>query len=179
MEATPAYRAVMGDPETHNTVVRQLFGLSNGEAPLPPPPASVPETPTGVKEAGTCLSNNMDAVVADALKNSGVDADADDAEAIVRTYLETLAASLLADGDGDGVAAARPIAPHPRPSMAALKSMDDDAAANAVKKAARARAMGAATLAFVRNRVSAPRDMSAHAAVAFRAAADAFLTSVY
>jgi len=172
MEATPAYRAVMGDPETHNTVVRQLFGLSNGEASLPPPPASVPETPTGAKEAGTCLSNNMDAVVADALKNSGV-------EAIVRTYLETLAASLLADGDGDGVAAARPIAPHPRPSMAALKSMDDDAAANAVKKAARARAMGAATLAFVRNRVSAPRDMSAHAAVAFRAAADAFLTSVY
>ncbi|EEH51583.1 uncharacterized protein MICPUCDRAFT_23315 [Micromonas pusilla CCMP1545] len=157
MEATPAYRAVMGDPETHNTVVRQLFGLSNGEASLPPPPASVPETPTGAKEAGTCLSNNMDAVVADALKNSGVDADADDAEAIVRTYLETLAASLLADGDGDGVAAARPIAPHPRP----------------------ARAMGAATLAFVRNRVSAPRDMSAHAAVAFRAAADAFLTSVY
>ena len=41
----------------------------------------------------------------------------------------------------------------------------DGAAANAVKKAARARAMGAATLAFVRNRVSAPRDMSAHAAV--------------
>ena len=85
MEATPAYRAVMGDPETHNTVVRQLFGLSNGEASLPPPPASVPETPTGAKEAGTCLSNNMDADVADALKNSGVDADADDAEAIVRT----------------------------------------------------------------------------------------------
>ena len=178
MEELPAYGAVMGDPETHNTVVRQLFGLKKDEAHLPPPPQYIPVTPGGAEEAGQCLKNNLDAVVADAVKNSGVsEEDAD----VVRVYLQTLADSLNFSSflDSDGVGSVRPMSPHPRPSMQELKELDDEAAEAAVKLAARKRAVGAATIAFVRNRVSAPRDMSAHAAVAFRAAADSFLTSIY
>ncbi|GAP99801.1 hypothetical protein [Leptolyngbya sp. NIES-2104] len=40
-------------------------------------------------------------------------------------------------------------------------------------------AVGAVTLAYVRNRICAPRDMSAGAATAFRAAADKVLASIY
>jgi glutathione S-transferase len=42
-----------------------------------------------------------------------------------------------------------------------------------------AAAIGAITLAYVRNRICAPRDMSAGAAAAFRAAADKVLASLY
>lgn len=48
------------------------------------------------------------------------------------------------------------------------KAEDDEAAA-----------VGAAALAFFRNRASAPRDMSAAATVQFRAACDAVLAHVY
>mmetsp|Transcript_24579 Transcript_24579/g.53637 ORF Transcript_24579/g.53637 Transcript_24579/m.53637 type:complete len:87 (-) Transcript_24579:242-502(-) len=47
------------------------------------------------------------------------------------------------------------------------------------KAAQREKAIAAAALAFVRNRVSAPRDMSAAAAIEFRAAADKLLAGVY
>ncbi len=40
-------------------------------------------------------------------------------------------------------------------------------------------AVGAITLAYVRNRICAPRDMSAGAATAFRAAADQVLAALY
>jgi len=40
-------------------------------------------------------------------------------------------------------------------------------------------AVGAIALAYVRNRICAPRDMSAGAATAFRAAADKVLASIY
>ncbi|MBC6436370.1 glutathione S-transferase, partial [Nostoc sp. HG1] len=39
--------------------------------------------------------------------------------------------------------------------------------------------VGAIALAYVRNRICAPRDMSAGAAIAFRAAADKVLASLY
>jgi glutathione S-transferase len=42
-----------------------------------------------------------------------------------------------------------------------------------------AAAVGAAALAFFRNRASAPRDMSAAATVQFRAACDAVLADIY
>jgi hypothetical protein len=42
-----------------------------------------------------------------------------------------------------------------------------------------AAAIGAASLAFFRNRASAPRDMSALAAERFRAACDAVLMDIY
>ena len=45
--------------------------------------------------------------------------------------------------------------------------------------AAQAKAAGAATLAYMRSRVSSPRDMSAAAATAFRAACEVCLASVY
>lgn len=52
---------------------------------------------------------------------------------------------------------------------------------NAGPKAERpeAAAIGAAALAFFRNRASAPRDMSAAATVQFRAACDAVLADIY
>ncbi|MCF4967363.1 glutathione S-transferase, partial [Nostoc sp. CMAA1605] len=40
-------------------------------------------------------------------------------------------------------------------------------------------AVGAITFAYLRNRICAPRDMSASAATAFRDAIDKLLTSIY
>ncbi len=60
--------------------------------------------------------------------------------------------------------------PHPHPQTGAMgpKAEDPEAAA-----------IGAAALAFFRNRASAPRDMSATAAERFRAACDAVLRDIY
>jgi hypothetical protein len=58
--------------------------------------------------------------------------------------------------------------------MKAIEKMDHERVV-----AAKEKATGAAALAFVRNRVSAPRDMSSEAATQFRAAADALLLSIY
>ena len=108
----------------------------------------------------------MDAVVADVLKNSGVDAGQEES---VRTHLRALSEHLLR---GDDPLAIRPLAAVPD----VPRGETDEAKKLA---AAQAKAAGAATLAYMRSRVSSPRDMSAAAATAFRAACEVCLASVY
>jgi len=178
MEGVAAYQAVRSDPETHNLVARQIFGLAGGKTRLPAPRMEA-ATARGAAEAGARLASNLDAVVGDAMKNAGVDAAQ---RAAVEMHLRVLAGSLLdaAEAGGD-VAAWRPVSPCPRLTAAEKKRLAEagEDAEEADRQAARARAAGAAALAFVRNRVSAPRDMTAEGAVAFRAACDAFLQAAY
>lgn len=180
IESVEAYQAIRGDAETHNTVVRQLFGVGRDASSLPSPRAE-PVTASGSAEAGKRLSSNMEAVSGDIIRNAGLADDEETLEA-VNLHLRALASLLLdcAETDVDP-RTIRPTQPSPKPSMADIKRMteagEDPKAVSA--KAARSRAVGAATFAFVRNRVSAPRDMTAAGATAFRAGCDAFLTTVY
>jgi glutathione S-transferase len=114
-------------------------------------------------EAAERLSDNREAAIGDILKNSGVQALAkDDDIATVKEAVDfhlRLLADYLINGNSAPLAGGR---------TGGKESIDPIFAA-----------VGAITLAYVRNRICAPRDMSAGAATAFRAAADKVLASVY
>lgn len=168
MDTRPAYCKVSSDAETHNLVVRRIFGVdasSSGSST-----EGVEELPSAVgqREAAMKLSSNHVAVLRDVLKNSGLDAEESTALS-AEFYLQKLAAT-LAD-----------VAPPAGAAPGELLPDEETEDANEVKARVEneSRAVGAATLAFVRNRVSAPRDMSACAAIAFRQAVDLLLKSIY
>lgn len=175
MAREPAYQRVKGDAETHNTVVRQLFGIGKDGA-LPAPRVDL-ASPQGCAEASLRLSTNLEAVVGDAIKNSGVDKR--HKESIEEHFLALAEHLQAAAARGESPAASRPPSPFPRPTIAQIKAMDKDALEAAKAAAAEKRAAGAAALAFLRNRVSAPRDMTADGAVALRAGCDAMIASLY
>ena len=182
MASVPAYARVRADAETHNTVVRQLFGLAAGRASVPAPAADADAEARGALEAGARLADNFEAVVADALANSGVDAESDEVREAVEAHLQALAGCLLDAAEAGGrPGCSRPISPCATPGAAELKKLEEEGGDVAAvrARAARMRAAGAAALAFERGRVSAPRDMSADAAAAFRAACDACLAGLY
>ena len=104
-------------------------------------------------EAGHKLASNHDAVLKDIMKNAGLmQAESE----MVQQAAEVTVFNLAAELNGQ---------PH-----TALPGEEEAKAAKAVS---------AAVLAFLRSRVSSPRDMSSSAAVAFRAAADRLLSRVY
>ena len=158
----PAYHRVKSDNITNNLLVRRRFGLEPIGNPLPLDAADS-QSMQYRAEAAERLSDNREAAIGDILKNSGVQALAPDGDIsaikeAVDLHLRLLAEYLI---NGNG-------APLPGGRTGGKESTDTNVAA-----------VGAITLAYVRNRICAPRDMSAGAATAFRAAADKVLAAIY
>eukprot|EP00227_Mantoniella_beaufortii_P018280 CAMPEP_0197577012 /NCGR_PEP_ID=MMETSP1326-20131121/1797_1 /TAXON_ID=1155430 /ORGANISM="Genus nov. species nov., Strain RCC2288" /LENGTH=493 /DNA_ID=CAMNT_0043140007 /DNA_START=64 /DNA_END=1545 /DNA_ORIENTATION=- len=170
LEARPAYAAVRADPGTHNATARTMFRMKPVEG------AAVEGMGAGAGEAGAGeaarkLVMNYDAVVADVVKNAGIVVSGSDAaaaaaevHAAVDVALRSLAARLAAQA---GIEAA-PVEAGPPP---AINLRANPPAAEEKAARARAAAVSAATWAFIRQRISAPRDMSGAGAAALRAAA--------
>lgn len=158
----PAYHRVKSDPITNNLLLRRRWGVQP-IGNLLPPDAAYSEAIEYRAEAAERLSDNREAAIGDILKNSGVQGLAvnGDTSAIapaIDFHLKLLAEYLLNGNDT--------LLPWGR--VGGKDNADPIVAA-----------VGAITLAYVRNRICAPRDMSAGAATAFRAAADRVLASLY
>jgi glutathione S-transferase len=157
-----AYARVKTDAATINLLLRRLWGVEPIANPLPLDPI-LSETVQYRAEAAERLSDNREAAIADILKNSGVQAlaangDISAVKAAIEAHLKLLAEYLL-NSDKTQL---------PWGRVGGKENLDPFSAA-----------VGAIALAYVRNRICAPRDMSAGAATAFRAAADKVLTSLY
>jgi len=158
----PAYHRVKSDPITNNLLLHRRWGLEPLGNPLP---LDLVESQSIANraEAAERLSDNHEVAIGDIWKNSGVQALAKDGEivpiqAAIDFHLRLLADYLI-HGDDRRLPWGRVGGQHEFDSTIA--------------------AVGAITLAYVRNRICAPRDMSAGAATAFRASADRVLTSLY
>ncbi|MBN4006925.1 glutathione S-transferase family protein [Nostoc sp. LPT] len=157
-----AYHRVKSDDITNNLLLRRRWGVTPISNPLPLDPTISQEIQFRA-EAAERLTDNREVALGDILKNSGVQALAvnGDTTAVKETvdfHLRLLADYLI---NGNGAAL-------PWGRVGGKDNADPTAAA-----------IGAITLAYVRNRICAPRDMSAGAATAFRAAADKVLASLY
>jgi glutathione S-transferase len=158
----PTYHRVKSDHITNNLLLRRRWGVEPIGNSLPLDPVDSEKIQFRA-EAAERLSDNREVAIADILKNSGVQALAVDGnisavQEAVEFHLRLLADYLI---NGNGAAL-------PGGRTGGKDSLDPIVAA-----------VGAITLAYVRNRICAPRDMSAGAATAFRAAADKVLASVY
>lgn len=158
----PAYARVKTDAATFNLLMRRVWGLEPITNPLPLDPV-LSETIEYRAEAAERISDNREVAIADILKNSGAQALAvnDDISAVkdaIEFHLKLVAEYLL-HADKTQLPWGRVGG---KDNLAPFSS-----------------AVGAITLAYVRNRICAPRDMSAGAATAFRSAADKVLASIY
>ena len=158
----PAYHRVKSDNITNNLLLRRRFGLEPLGNSLPLETADS-EAIQYRAEAAERLSDNHEAAIKDVLKNSGVQAlaregDTSAIQEAVDFHLRLLAEYLIS-GNSTLLPGGR---------VGGKDSFDPASAA-----------VGAITLAYLRNRVCAPRDMSAGAATAFRRAADKVLASLY
>lgn len=158
----PAYGRVKTDAATFNLLMRRVWGLEPRGNHLPLN-SVLSETIQYRAEAAERLSDNREAAIADILKNSGaqalaVNGDICAVKDAIEFHLKLLAEYLL-HGDKTQL---------PWGRVGGKENLDPFSAA-----------VGAITLAYVRNRICAPRDMSAGAATAFRAVADKVLASIY
>ncbi|MBW4634951.1 MAG: glutathione S-transferase N-terminal domain-containing protein [Iphinoe sp. HA4291-MV1] len=158
----PAFDRVKTDAATFNLLLRRKWGMEAIANPLPLDPV-VSQTIQYRAEAAERLSDNREAAIGDILKNSGVQAlavngDTSAVKDAIEFHLKLLAEYLL---NGD-----KTLLPWGR--VGGKENIDPFSSA-----------VGAITLAYVRNRICAPREMSAGAATAFRAAADKVLASIY
>jgi glutathione S-transferase len=167
LEQRPAYQRVKSDNITNNLLMRRRYGLEPIGQPLPLN-YSDSQSISYRAEAAERLSDNREAAIADIIKNSGVQALSntlpnhnEDVKTIIDFHLRTLANHLL---KGDAV-----------DLLGGKTGRQDDSTPTAVSTAA----VGAITLAYLRNRICAPRDMSAGAATALRFAADQLLSTLY
>ncbi|MBV9388908.1 MAG: glutathione S-transferase N-terminal domain-containing protein [Chroococcidiopsidaceae cyanobacterium CP_BM_ER_R8_30] len=158
----PAYHRVRSDSTTNNLLLRRRWGVEPSTNPLPLDPAAS-ESLQFRAEAAERLSDNREAAIGDILKNSGVQALAGDGDVSAIKDAVDFHLRLLADYLIHGNSVSLPW------GRVGGKDNADPLVA----------AVGAITLAYVRNRICAPRDMSAGAATAFRAAADRVLVSLY
>jgi glutathione S-transferase len=159
----PAYNRVKSDNITNNLLLRRRWGVEPIGNPLPLDAADSANIPYRA-EAAERLSDNREVAIADILKNSGVQALAADGDFTtvkesVDFHLRQLADYLI-HGNSENLPGGR--------TGGKNSSVEPIFAA-----------VGAITFAYLRNRICAPRDMSAGAATAFRAAIDRLLTSVY
>ncbi len=159
----PAYHRVNSDNITNNLLLRRRWGVEPIGNPLPLDVADSEKIQYRA-EAAERLSDNREVAIADILKNSGVQALAADGDFTtvkdaVDFHLRQLADYLI-HGNGETLPGGR--------TGGKNSSIDSIFAA-----------VGAIAFAYLRNRICAPRDMSAGAATAFRAAIDKLLTSVY
>ncbi|MEH2181079.1 glutathione S-transferase family protein [Nostoc sp.] len=162
LKQRPAYHRVKSDDITNNLLLRRRWGVTPIGNPLSLDPAISQEIQFRA-EAAERLTDNREVALGDILKNSGVQAltvngDTTAVKEMVDFHLKLLADYLI---NGNGAAL-------PWGRVGGKDNADPTAAA-----------VGAITLAYVRNRICAPRDMSAGAATAFRAAADKVLASLY
>lgn len=162
LKQRPAYHRVKSDDTTNNLLLRRRWGVIPISNPLPPDPAISQEIQFRA-EAAERLTDNREVALGDILKNSGVqtlavNGDTTAVKEAVDFHLRLLADYLI---NGNGAAL-------PWGRVGGKDNADPTVAA-----------VGAITLAYVRNRICAPRDMSAGAATAFRAAADKVLASLY
>ncbi|WP_193200556.1 glutathione S-transferase family protein [Nostoc sp. MG11] len=159
----PAYQRVKSDNITNNLLLRRRWGVEPIANPLPLDVADSEKIQYRA-EAAERLSDNREVAIADVIKNSGVQAIAADGDFTtvkdaVDFHLRQLADYLI-HGNGETLPGGR---------TGGKNSNVDPIFA----------AVGAIAFAYLRNRICAPRDMSAGAATAFRAAIDKLLTSVY
>ncbi|ACC80919.1 glutathione S-transferase family protein [Nostoc punctiforme] len=162
LKQRPAYHRVKSDDTTNNLLLRRRWGVIPISNPLPPDPEISQEIQFRA-EAAERLTDNREVALGDILKNSGVqtlavNGDTTAVKEAVDFHLRLLADYLI---NGNGAAL-------PWGRVGGKDNADPTIAA-----------VGAITLAYVRNRICAPRDMSAGAATAFRAAADKVLASLY
>ena len=162
LKERPAYNRVKSDNITNNLLLRRRFGIEPISNSLPLDIADA-EFIEYRAEAAERLSDNREVAIGDILKNSGVqslaaDGDISTVKEAVDFHLRLLADYLI-NGNGQLLPGGR---------TGGKESIDPIIAAT-----------GAITLAYVRNRICAPRDMSAGAATALRAAADKVLASIY
>ena len=162
LKQRPAYHRVKSDDITNNLLLRRRWGAQPTGNLLPPDPADTQAIQFRA-EAAERLSDNREVAIADILKNSGVQALAKDGDIAPIQEAVDFHLRLLADYLINGNETALP--------WGRVGGQDNaDPIISAV---------GAITLAYVRNRICAPRDMSAGAATAFRAAADKVLAAIY
>ncbi len=158
----PAYHRVKSDDITNNLLRKRRWGAQPIGNLLPPNPAYTNVTQYRA-EAAERLGDNREVAIGDILKNSGVQALAKDGDiSQIREAIDfhlRLLADYLIYGD-------EKVLPWGR--VGGKDNADPTSSA-----------VGAITLAYVRNRICAPRDMSAGAATAFRAATDKVLASIY
>ena len=164
LKQRPAYQRVRSDDITNNLLLRRRWGVEPNGNPLPLD-ATIAQAIEYRAEAAERLSDNHEAAIADILKNSGVQALAANPtgelwpiQEAVEWHLRLLAQYLL-NGDRTALPWGR------------VGGKDNADPSNA--------AVGAITLAYVRNRICAPRDMSAGAATALRSAIDSILVLIY
>lgn len=158
----PAYHRVKSDPITNNLLLLRRWGAEPIANPLPLD-SEISGAIEYRAEAAERLSDNREAALGDILKNSGVQALAVDGDISAIKEAVDLHLRLLADYllNGNNLRL-------PWGRVGGKDNADPIVAA-----------VGAIALAYVRNRICAPRDMSAGAATAFRAAADQVLASLY
>lgn len=147
---------------TFNLVLSQTLDLDPIANPLSLN-AVISEAIRHRAEAVEWIGGDRESTISDILKNSGMQALAIDGDTLavkgaIESHLKLLAMYLL---KGD-----RTLLPWEQNS--GRENLDSFSAA-----------VGAITLAYIRNRICVPRDMSAGAANAFRAAAGEVLTSIY
>jgi glutathione S-transferase len=156
----PAYNYISSDSTTNNLVLRRIFGLQPARLELTLETQNL-VTNSSAMEAAAKLSDNHQAIIDDIFKNSGIEAAINEKErnwaiSAVDLHLRWLAEHLIV---GKTVVGGR-----------VGGKGDTDA---------KLAAIGAIALAYLRNRASAPRDMSAAAAIAFRSAIDTIFQALY
>jgi glutathione S-transferase len=160
----PAYHQIKIHVATFNLVLSQTLDLDPIANPLSLN-AVISEAIRHRAEAVEWIGGDRESTISDILKNSGMQALAIDGDTLavkgaIESHLKLLAMYLL---KGD-----RTLLPWEQNSDSVRENLDSFSAA-----------VGAITLAYIRNRICVPRDMSAGAASAFRAAAGEVLTSIY
>ena len=165
-----AYQRVKPTPRTNNSVMQNLFSLQPIDDSKPEPQAEFASLEKDYRmEAAGRLSSNYQTLVADILKNSGIKAwvsqeSLPKIESVIDLYLRRLVYYLI---EGS--------LPFSDRSVDAKTEQQNEVKEKATADAA----VGAIALAFLRNRVCVPRDMSANAAVAFQTAIDTMLSCIY
>lgn len=159
LKKRPAYNRVKSDNITNNLLLRRRFGVEPIGSPLPLDLADT-EFIEYRAEAAERLSDNREVAISDIIKNSGVQylGNISIIQDSVDFHLRLLADYLL-NGNNELLIGGR---------TGGKESIDPIIAAT-----------GAITLAYIRNRICAPRDMSAGAANTLRVAADKVLASIY
>ncbi|MBD3885980.1 glutathione S-transferase N-terminal domain-containing protein [Phormidium tenue FACHB-886] len=162
IQQRPAYQRSASDRITNNLLLRRRFGIEPLQYPVVEPVQASTDLDYRA-EAAARLSDNYEAAIGDILKNSGVQALVSEDKLVpvreaIDWHLRWLAEYLLSGHDS----------PLPGGRVGGIESVDPAIAA-----------VGAITLAYVRNRICAPRDMQAGAATALRAAIDRILVAIY
>lgn len=162
INSRPAYDRIKSDSTTNNLVLRRIFGLKPAIDKLAFATENL-STNSYEMEAAAKLSDNHQAIIGDIFKNSGLEViinpnDRDFASSAIDLHLRLLAEYLIA-GNKQPLVGGR----------VGGKGGTD----------AKVAAIGAIALAYLRNRASAPRDLSAGAAIAFRGAIDKVMESLY